>query len=108
MSSGMARLGRDAREPCPQFANSSREGYKEEHDLVMIDSADEPHDGDEKQEEPHSQDPSDDVDAGDNAEAFPPGSHANQQQPDQLESKEVGGWRMEESEAKVPSEFINY
>uniref|UniRef100_A0ACB8ELV4 Uncharacterized protein n=1 Tax=Sphaerodactylus townsendi TaxID=933632 RepID=A0ACB8ELV4_9SAUR len=78
MSFGRADLGGDA----APFANSNREGYKEEHDLVVVDSTDEPHDGDEKQEEAHSKDPSNDVDAGDNAEAFPPGSHANQQEPD--------------------------
>lgn len=64
----------------------------------MVDSTDEPHDGDEEQEETHSNDPSDDVQAGDNAETFTPGSHANQQQPNQLESKDWGG-RMGQSEA---------
>ncbi|EMP28984.1 Poly(U)-specific endoribonuclease-C [Chelonia mydas] len=71
----------------PRPPRPGTEGYKEEHDLVVVDSPDEAHDGNEQQEETHSDDSADDVDAGDNAKAFPPGSHAYQQQPNQLENK---------------------
>lgn len=47
-------------------------GYKEKHDLVVVHRSDEAHNGDEQQEDAHSDDPSDDVDARHQAEPLPP------------------------------------
>lgn len=44
------------------------------------------HDSDEQQEDAHGDDPSDDVDAGHQPEAFPPCCYADKQQADQLRS----------------------
>ena len=50
----------------------------------MVDGSDESHDGYEKQEEAHSYDPTDDVDARHDAKLLPPCCHAYQQQTYQL------------------------
>lgn len=63
-------------------------GYKEEHDLVMVDCSDKPYYGDEQQEDAHCDDPSDDVDARYQAEPLPPCCYSNQQQAHQLEGAE--------------------
>lgn len=52
----------------------------------MMQGADQAHDGDEQQEDAHGDHPSDDVDAGHQAEALPPGRHADEQQAHQLGS----------------------
>lgn len=49
-----------------------------------MDRSDEADDGDEQQEEADSDHASDDVDAGDDAEALPPHCYTNQEQPHQL------------------------
>lgn len=53
----------------------------------MVNGSDEANDGDEQQEDAHRYDASDDVDAGHQAEAFPPDCHSNEQQPNQLEGQ---------------------
>lgn len=63
-----------------------RKGYKEQHDLVMMQRPDQAHDGDKQQEDAHGNHPSDDVDAGHQTKAFPPCCYTNQQQADQLRS----------------------
>ncbi|TNN73354.1 hypothetical protein EYF80_016517 [Liparis tanakae] len=55
---------------------TERKGYKEQHDLVVVDRSDESDDGDEQQEDAHCDDPPDDVDAGHQAEALPPCRHS--------------------------------
>lgn len=47
-------------------------GYKEKHDLVVVDGSDQSHDGNEQQEDAHRDDPSNDVDARHQAIALPP------------------------------------
>ena len=59
-------------------------GYEEEHDLVVAGGRDESDDGDEEDEDAHGDHPTDDVDAGDGAIAFPPRCHTHQQQAHQL------------------------
>lgn len=49
-----------------------------------MDGSDEANNGDEQQEKAHSYYASDDVDAGDDPEALPPGCNTNQEQPHQL------------------------
>lgn len=63
--------------------NEQDHHVEEEHDLVVVDGSDEAHDGDEQQEEAHRNHSPDDVDTGHQTEAFPPGSHSDQQQPHQ-------------------------
>lgn len=65
------------------------EGYEEEQDLVVLQGAAQPHDGDQEQEHAHADDPRHHPDAGDQAEPFPPGRHAHQQQAHQLRRKET-------------------
>lgn len=62
----------------------ARKGYKEKHDLVVVYRSDEAYDGNEQQEDPHSDDPPDDVDAGHQAEALPPCCYGYEQQPHEL------------------------
>lgn len=50
----------------------------------MVNGSDEPHDGDQQQKEAHGDHAADDVDAGDNAKAFPPCCYNNEQQAHQL------------------------
>lgn len=68
------------------MAAPRRKGYKEQHDLVMMQRPNQAHDGDEQQEDAHGDHPSDDVDAGHQAEALPPCRYADEQQADQLRS----------------------
>lgn len=70
---------------------STTKGYKEEHDLVVVDGANEPHNGNEQQEDTHSDHPADDVDAGHQAEALAPCCHSDEQQPHQLEDNSNRG-----------------
>ena len=60
------------------------EGYEEEHDLVVAGGRDESDDGDEEDEDAHGDHPTDDVDAGDGAIAFPPRCHGDEEQAHQL------------------------
>ncbi len=64
-------------------------GYKEKHDLVMMDGSNESHNGDQQQKEAHGNHAADDVDAGDNAKAFPPCCYDNQQETHQLEMRKT-------------------
>lgn len=54
----------------------------------MVHGSNESYDGDEQQEHTHCYDPTDDVDAGHQAEAFAPRCDRDQQEPDQLEAAE--------------------
>lgn len=54
----------------------------------MVDSTHQSSHGDEKKEDPHGNDSSDDVDAGHQAQALPPSSHSNEQQAHQLQEAE--------------------
>lgn len=53
----------------------------------MVYRADESHDGDEQQEDAHSDDASDDMDTRHQAEALPPCCDRDEQQPDQLQEE---------------------
>ena len=77
----------------PRDPTSTRKpkGYEEEQDLVVLQGAAQPHDGDQEQERAHADDPRHHPDAGDQAEPFPPGRHAHQQQTHQLRRKETEG-----------------
>lgn len=61
---------------------------------MVIDSTHQPSHGDEKEEDSHSNDSSDDVDAGHQTEALTPSSHSNEQQAYQLQ--ETVGYISEE------------
>lgn len=63
-------------------------GYKEKHDLVMVDSSYESHNGDQLQKEAYGNHAADDVDAGDDAKAFAPCCYNNQQETHQLRDKQ--------------------
>lgn len=68
-------------------STKASKGYKEKHDLVMMDGSNESHNGDQQQKEAHGNHAADDVDAGDNAKAFPPCCYDNQQETHQLRRK---------------------
>lgn len=70
-------------------STKASKGYKEKHDLVMMDGSNESHNGDQQQKEAHGNHAADDVDAGDNAKAFPPCCYDNQQETHQLEMKKT-------------------
>lgn len=63
----------------------STEGYEEEQDLVVLQGTANPHQGHQEEEAAHADDPGHHPDAGDQAEPFPPGCHADQEQTHQLE-----------------------
>lgn len=65
-------------------SNSQIKGYKEKQDLVVLQGTAQPHEGHQEQKDAHADDPRHHIDAGDQAEPFPPGCHANQQQTHQL------------------------
>lgn len=73
---------------CAGPADEAGEGYKEEHDLVVVHCSDESYDGDEQQEDAHRDDPTNDVDARHQAEPLSPCCHSDQQQPDQLKGRQ--------------------
>jgi len=54
----------------------------------MVDGSNEPHNGDQKQKEAHGNHAANDVDAGDDAKAFPPCCYYNQQKTHQLRMKQ--------------------
>lgn len=56
----------------PSINVHERKGYKEEHDLVVVNRSDESNNSDEQQEDAHRDDAADDVDAGHQAEPLPP------------------------------------
>lgn len=55
---------------------------------MVVDSTHQASHGDEKKEDSHSNDSSDDVDAGHQTQTLTPSSHSNEQQADQLQGTE--------------------
>lgn len=69
--------------------NRESKGYKEEQDLVVLQGSAKPHKSNQEQEDAHPDDPCHHVDAGDQAEPFPPGCHSDEQQTHQLRRKKI-------------------
>lgn len=71
-------------EMTPPPPSRETKGYKEQQDLVVLQSTTQAHEGNQEQEGTHADDHCHHPDAGDQAEPFPPGCHSNQQQTHQL------------------------
>lgn len=54
-------------------------GYKEQQNLVVVNSTDQSSHCDEQEEDSHSNDSSDDMDAGHQTQALTPSSHSDEQ-----------------------------
>lgn len=72
----------------PILPHHFRSGYKEQQYLVVVDSTHQSCHRDEKKEDSHSNDSSDDVDAGHQTQALTPSGHSNEQQTYQLRETE--------------------
>lgn len=59
-------------------------GYEEEQNLVVAGGADQSEDGDEENKDTYGNHPANDVDAGNNAIAFPPRCHSNEEKAHKL------------------------
>lgn len=66
-----------------------QKGYKEKHDLVVVNGSDEPHNCNEQQEHTHRYDAPYDVDAGHQAETLTPRCHCDEQQPHHLQEAQT-------------------
>lgn len=64
-----------------------RKGYKEEQDLMVLQRTAQPHQGNQEEEDAHTDDPRHHPDAGDQVEPFPPGRHSDQEQTHQLRKR---------------------
>lgn len=87
------------RQTCTGHGELQDEGHRQDHhveeeqDLVVLQCAAQPHEGDQEQDDAHSDDAGHHLDAGHQAEPFAPRSNSHQQQADQLGAAEGGGWK---------------
>lgn len=68
-------------------SRTNGKGYEEEQHLLVLQGAAKPHEGHHQEEDAHADDPRHHADAGDQAEPFPPGRHADQQQAHHLRAE---------------------